>query len=243
MPTVIHTVPFKLLKFALILFLPLLTAFSGSAQFIYGFKAGANMSNMRIKNGARNAILGDFRAKPGFNTGFVGEIPVNNWLSIQFQVNYDQRGVNYFEEKYELGNRTIIDGNINLHYLEIPLFVKYHKVLNEKKKRGLHVKLGPDLAYLLAGKLNGTRSFNEETTGINETVVANTSTSSIGMSIAAGFFFPIKHIRAFVEMRYNYGFTNDFVGTEEIPSNELEAYGNVISVNFGMIGFSRWDRY
>jgi hypothetical protein len=243
MPGVIHKLTVKVLKFFFVLLFPLLMVFSSSAQFVYGFKAGANISNMRIENGARNVILGDFRAKPGFNAGFIGEIPVNSWLSVQFQVNYDQRGVNYFEEKYELGNRTSIDGNINLHYIETPLFIKYHKVLNEKKKRGVHVKLGPELAYLLAGMLNGTKSYNDETSDINETVVANTSALSIGLSAAAGFFFPIKHIRAFLEMRYSYGITNDFQGTEDIPSNELDAYGNVISINFGMIGFSRWDKY
>lgn len=213
------------------------------AQFIYGVKAGLNVSYVRIDDGARKVVLGDFKPLPGFNLGFLGEFPVKDWLSIQFQVNYDMRGTNYYEEKYELGNRTTIDGNINLHYIELPLMVKFHKILHEKKRRGVHFKIGPDLAYLAAAKITGTQSFNENTADLNESVSENVTPVSLGFNAAAGFFFPVKHIRAFLEMRYCHGFSNIFQGTEQVPANELDAYGSVISVNFGMIGFSRWDKY
>jgi hypothetical protein len=91
--------------------------------------------------------------------------------------------------------------------------------------------------------MKGTKSFNEETAEVNELVNANAVKSTVGLTVAAGFFFPIKYSRGFLELRYNHGFTNIFQGSEEVPDDELKAYGSVFSINFGMIGFSKWDKY
>jgi hypothetical protein len=214
-----------------------------NAQFIYGIKAGVNLSYNRIDDGLRNVVLGDFKPIPGFNAGLIGEYRIKEWMSVQLQLNYDKRGANYYEEKYELGNRKTIDANINLHYLELPVLIKFHKVLNEKKKQGIHAKLGPSLAYLFSGRMKGTKSYNEETTEVNEMVNANAVKSTFGLTAVAGFFFPVKSSRGFIELRYNHGFTNIFQGSEEVPDEELKAYGSVFSINFGMIGFSKWDKY
>ena len=91
--------------------------------------------------------------------------------------------------------------------------------------------------------MKGTKSFNEETAEVNEPVNANTVKSTFGLTVAAGFFFPVKYSRGFLELSYNHGFSNIFQGSEEVPADELKAYGSVFSINFGMMGFSKWDKY
>jgi len=234
----------RLLKTLLVLFaLSFLWNPETHSQTIYGFKAGLNISTPKVVDGNRSTIGGEISSAVGFNAGFLTEFIVNEWLSIGVQLNYDQRGSSYTEERFILGERQYIDGKINTGYMELPLLAKFRTLVNKKKKQGIYGAVGPGFSYLIHGNIKGTKTVGSESYPINEKITGDMVSSNFGITFAAGIFLPMERSRIMFELRYFQGLTNDFSGSDEYPSEELDSYGRVFSINVVFTSVNHWVQY
>ncbi|ALJ01368.1 porin family protein [Rufibacter tibetensis] len=109
-----------------------------------GLRAGANYSN----------ISGDLDNQDVYKNkiGFVGGLTANfdltgdGFLSVQPELLYSQRGYQYRDEEYMIGNQTYrSEGSVNFNYLDLPVLLKINA-------GGLFFEGGPQASYLLGIK-------------------------------------------------------------------------------------------
>ncbi|WP_205503444.1 porin family protein [Rufibacter psychrotolerans] len=121
----------------------------------FGIKAGANYSN----------ISGDLDNQDIYKNkfGFVGGITSNfdlsgdGFLSLQPELLFSQRGYQYRDEEYPIGNTTFKSkGTVNFNYLDLPVMLRINA-------GGLFFEGGPQASYLL-----GIKDKSETQQGNNE---------------------------------------------------------------------------
>ena len=108
----------------------LLFSYNLNAQVYYGFKVGANISNISGDN------LYD-GMKPAMHVGALAEITVSDSFSIQPELLYSMQG-----------SQDSDDSNLknNNHYITLPVMVKYF--INET----ISIDAGPQVGYLVFAK-------------------------------------------------------------------------------------------
>jgi hypothetical protein len=121
-----------------------------------GLKAGLNYSN----------IAGDlqhedvYQNKLGFNGGITANFALtsDNFLSIQPELLYSQKGYKYRDEEYRdiLGRQIKHKGTMNFNYLDLPVLLKVNA-------GGLFFEAGPQLSYLVGVRDNTETSVNNNT--------------------------------------------------------------------------------
>lgn len=121
------------MKSIVFFFLLFLTCGMIRAQISFGIKGGLNISDVVINNVNDPDAESDFNFKLGLHGGFFAIAEVGGKTGLSAELLYSNKGV-----------RAI--NNINLHYITLPVFVRY---LVAKK---LIVEGGPELGYLLAAK-------------------------------------------------------------------------------------------
>ncbi|MBB6610918.1 PorT family protein [Pontibacter sp. Tf4] len=103
-------------------------------QVQYGSKAGVNISSIHFKD----ADPDDFRERLGAHAGLFAEFNLNEKLYVRPELLYSLKG-NQFTAS--MSNNK---GNIDLHYVNLPLLVGYR--LTDK----VAVYAGPEAGYLVA---------------------------------------------------------------------------------------------
>ena len=117
-------------KYFAIAALMMLAALPASAQFSYGIKAGLNMSRVSF---SKNAGV-DRDTKTGFFVGPMAEITVPIiGIGVDAAILYDNKVIN------------AEDANKTLHYIDIPINLKYTLGLGDMA--GVFVATGPQFAF------------------------------------------------------------------------------------------------
>lgn len=142
-------------KFALLLLAGL--SFSvAQAQTKVGLKGGLTYSN--IAGDLENEDV--YMNKLGFNGGLTANFSItgDNFLSIQPELLYSQKGYKYRDEEFTdlLGREVRRKGTRNFNYLDLPVMLKVNA-------GGLFFEAGPQLSYLLAIRDNTETSVNGNT--------------------------------------------------------------------------------
>lgn len=101
------------------------------AQFAFGIKGGANISNVNGSDvSGTNSLV-------GFNAGVYLKLPVTRHLSIQPEVDYSGQGF-----KETSGGITTTQHE---NYINVPVLLKYHFM-------GVFVETGPQAGFLMSAK-------------------------------------------------------------------------------------------
>ncbi|WP_051359903.1 porin family protein [Adhaeribacter aquaticus] len=114
-----------------------------------GLKGGLTYSN--IAGDLENESI--YQNKLGFNGGITANFPViGNFLSIQPEILYNQKGYQYQDEEFTfLGITRERKGKRNFNYIDVPVLAKINA-------GGIFFEAGPQISYLL-----GVRDNTEET--------------------------------------------------------------------------------
>lgn len=136
----------------ILLIVALLLTHVTTAQVRFGLKAGFTGANMELEtNSSREYML------PAFQGGFLTDIPLTKWLTVQPALLYSMKGYRTRPE-VATGNYYFV-AVYRYNYLELPVNFLY------KVKVGadhIFVGLGPSLAYGVGGKAsymqNGTKA-------------------------------------------------------------------------------------
>ena len=142
-------------KFALLLLAGLSFTFA-QAQTKVGLKGGVNYSNIAGDLENEDVYMNKF----GFNGGLTANFAItgDNFLSIQPELLYSQKGYKYRDEEFTdiLGREVRRKGTRNFNYLDLPVMLKVNA-------GGLFFEAGPQLSYLLAIRDNSETSVNGST--------------------------------------------------------------------------------
>lgn len=104
----------------------LLSLRSYSQEYDFSIKTGTSIANL---NGDPDSELSKYRV--GLNIGFGIESVVNKTSSLEFGIQYQQKGQNFKGEFTDGNNVEIYDDNTTLNYLTLP--VTFKKYLTSKK--------------------------------------------------------------------------------------------------------------
>ncbi|WP_121666697.1 porin family protein [Mesonia aquimarina] len=107
----------------------------------FGFKGGINISTI---SGLPSNNFYTLKTYNGFYGGFLLQIDLNNYFSIQPEIYYSQQG---FELRNNDSSRIIY----RVDYLQLPVLLKAYII------GGLNVQLGPQLGLKLSEEINGTK--------------------------------------------------------------------------------------
>jgi hypothetical protein len=129
----------------------------------FGIKVGANYSNISGKELANEDI---YQNKLGFVGGITSNFDLSGdgFLSIQPELLFSQRGYQYRDEKYTLGNNEYKSkGDMNYNYLDLPVLLRINA-------GGLFFEGGPQASYLLGIKDNTETIVNGQDTDTSRKV-------------------------------------------------------------------------
>jgi hypothetical protein len=105
---------------------------TSEAQFSFGLKGGLNLTDVVINNTTDNPDAeSDFNMKAGLHGGFFAIAEIDLRTGISAELLYSNKGVKAIN-------------NINLHYISLPVLVRYAIVDN------LIAEGGPELSYLVS---------------------------------------------------------------------------------------------
>lgn len=177
-------------------------------------KVGVNFANAALSES--NALEDGKSSLVGFTAGlgFNFSLTADNFLSIQPEVLYSQKGFS----SAATGLITY-DGDYRLNYLEVPLLVKIN--FGGEKVR-LYVNAGPSIGYLMSGRVNGRISaLGIIGTSIDESIEFTDSPTPLnirqldanrieaGLNFGGGVGYALLGSTAlFVDVRYNMGLTD-----------------------------------
>ncbi|HEY0743968.1 MAG TPA: porin family protein [Chryseosolibacter sp.] len=150
----------------------LLTALAADAQISLGVKAGLNLSDVVVNNSYNPDVEPGYQIKAGFHAGMFAAIQGANSLGFAAELLYSSKGVRALNV-------------INLHYVAVPLLLRYH--INEK----FFGEIGPEIGYLVNansrhGNLNSTWD-NKVDIGLDVGLQYKLGKLSCGLRFNAGF--------------------------------------------------------
>ncbi len=185
-----------------------------------GFFVGLNASRYKVEyTEASVAAAGSVRyltkVRPGFMVGFIGDVKVQEYLSLRFVP-----GVGFYTREVSrevtgggggLRDTTQQVGNVAL---ELPLLLKYHG-----KRRG-NARL-----YVVAGAKSSTDVGNKKKDRLPNQLRANSSDLSIEYGVGADLFYPIFKFGP--EIRVSHGLRN--LNPDDANNNFNRALGRFTS--------------
>jgi len=150
------------MRTTLILFIFIALFFSGITASAQQFGMPQQHISFQIKGGANYSNLtADFegdtdnaKAKLGFVTAAIAELPIDRNLYIQTGIMFLSKGAKVKAIPAETGN---IDGTMNALYLQLPIYFAY-KVGMPYTYNSFNFALGPYFGYGVAGKTSYTYS-------------------------------------------------------------------------------------
>jgi hypothetical protein len=109
-----------------------------------------------------------------------------------------------------------------------------------KEKFTIYAMAGPDIAFLIGGRIKGERVVNGVTAEINEKVSDAYTSSDFGIKAGLGAEFPVADDKGaiFFDMRYYYGFTDQIRNAGYYENSNLDANNQVISIVIGLRGYT-----
>lgn len=161
-----------------LLLFSLFSFFSVAQNTSIGIKGGLNLADLAYENDLETSF------KPGLLVGGFITYSTDSGFGFGGELNYVMRGT------------ELVDQNITLNYLELPLYVKYFFGQPGEKLRP-KVMLGPSLGFLL--------SADAATNDVSE----NFETIDAGLMLAGGVNYSLgggKWLN--LDLRYTYGLTN-----------------------------------
>jgi len=132
-----------------------------------GIKAGANYSNIDSEGG--DCYVAD--RKVGFAGGEFVSIPLSQFIGIQPELMYSQKGFKTED--------TFFDGKITSNYLDLPIHLQI------KLTENIGILAGPQFSYLLSTKyeLNGYSAIDEESMDDNNNRVTLGLSGSVDFDV------------------------------------------------------------
>lgn len=130
-------------KFALTIAIHISLALcAANGQIELGFKGGLNLSDVVINNFANPDLEPAYQIKPGFHAGAYFSVDGDKNIGLAGELLYSKKGVKAIN-------------NINLHYVVVPLLIRY------QVSDVFFLEAGPELGYLVNanskyGNLNST---------------------------------------------------------------------------------------
>ena len=150
------------------------TTSSSSSDIRFGAKAGLNMATL----GGSTRLGASYSMKPGFHLGGVLEIPFNDIITIQPEALVSLQGSGGY----------IINENVNLWYLTVPVMGKYN-VWDD-----LYIEAGPYLGVMFGDNIE-----EQNISGLE------TNTLDLGIGLGAGYQLDDNF---YFQLRFNAGFIN-----------------------------------
>ena len=202
------------MKKTLILAGALATAATFSAQqshaqgVRFGIKGGANLSNLSGK--LDNNDL--YKNKFGFVGGLLANVSLlpDNFLSIQPEVLYSQKGFKYADKSATIGGQQFTyKGNSTYNYIDVPVLLKVNA-------GGIFFEAGPQYSYLLNVRdktkraLNGS-SYVDYAADRNLDNVHRSEfgyVAGLGFQATNGFMFDVRYNGAFTDFAKNNSYQN-----------------------------------
>jgi hypothetical protein len=212
-------------KIALLLLAGLSFTFAQAQSAKIGLKGGVNYSN--VAGDLQNEDV--YQNKVGFNGGLTANFGIagDNFLSIQPELLYSQKGYQYRDEEYRdlLGRQIKRKGNMNFNYLDLPVLLKINA-------GGLFFEGGPMASYLLGIRDNTETSVNGQTDQDYQKIDKdNLAELEIGYAAGLGF----QATNGFsLGLRYN-GSISDLAKSD--PSNDelVNARHSVFQLQIGFL--------
>lgn len=157
----------------------------------------------------------------GIDAGFIGNVKLNNLLSLQFELLFEQKG-----EKYKMTIETSQTMRINMNYITLPILLEFsHSFGNFKLFGGI----GPYMGYALSGK-----TVTPDTTAKIEFGKDKYRRFDAGATVNLGAGVKVGPGHIFLDLRYNYGFV-DIVQYENKPDGYKPHYNRNFSACIGYI--------
>ncbi|HEY0656064.1 MAG TPA: porin family protein [Chryseosolibacter sp.] len=149
-----------------------------NAQMVIGVRGGLNLSDIVLNNLTNPDLEPAYQVKAGLHAGVFVLLDGENEFGLVAELLYSNKGVNAL-------NR------INLHYVTIPLLLRYH--LNEKWV----AEAGPEIGYLVSansryGNLNSTWD-NKLDVGLDAGLHYRIGKAYVGLRFNAGFLSVIRN--------------------------------------------------
>lgn len=181
-------------------------AVAGDVSF--GIKAGLNYT--AITNNPKSWD-DNLEWKAGISAGAFLSYRFNEWLSLQPELLYSQRGVNSKLLDYSI---IEVDLTAAFSYIEIPLLLEYTVPLEGSFRPVIYA--GPVLSYMLSSELELSASILSATVDIGSLSHVN----DFGGILGAGFEWDVGNGLVTFDVRYQRGFTN------VITSGDFEINGD-----------------
>ncbi|MBJ6145935.1 porin family protein [Hymenobacter sp. BT559] len=175
----------------------------------FGLKAGANLSNL-----SGDLVQQDqYKNRFGFQGGAIVNLGLidDDFLAIQIEGLYSQKGFKYADRQYTFLNNTIRNtGNVRYDYLDVPVLLRL-------KTGGVFFEAGPQYSYLLSISNNRTQTLNGNTVS---SVSSQTSdldrvkrnelgyAAGLGFQAESGFLVGLRYNGAFTDFAKD-GYSND----------------------------------
>jgi hypothetical protein len=196
-----------------------------------GAKGSLNLSN--IPNFDAVKLLGqDLKYMTTGGMGIFAEIPLDANFSVRPEVSYNRRGGQI--ERLNLGNSTLgnifgslINGKLNLDYLDVPVLLKYKFGTPEAGRA--YIVAGPSLGILLRGSMSnnllGIVKLNYDM-NLNYRDIDFAGVAGIGYET------PLKgKLKGFVEATYRQSFTN---AVKDIGILKVDSKTNNFGISAGV---------
>jgi hypothetical protein len=132
-----------------------------------GIRAGAVMTNMLVQDDD-DTYSDDFKLKPGFTAGVVGEIPFSDMFFFEPGLMLTTRGYKVDEEETFLGETIKVEASMNPLYIDIPLNFKVAGEVGDDVK--LYGIAGPYIGLGVGGKYKAKMEMLGETEEMDEDI-------------------------------------------------------------------------
>ena len=154
-----------------LILLSLPTLAVGQTQF--GIKGGLNLSDIVMTNYINPDVESDLSLKAGIHAGFFVTGWVEERVGIAAELLYSNKGVR-------------ANGNINLHYINVPMLLQYR--LNES----WIAEIGPELGYMISATSdfgNASSTYNNKfDVGLDGGIRLDTRRMNFGLRYCVGMF-------------------------------------------------------
>lgn len=193
----------------------LLSCLPMQGQVRFGIKAG-----MALDTQEELGLLWDkSQITSGFTVGGFIEYPFNEKLSLQTELNFQQKG----EEHNSDDNNSAIRNEFN--YLSVPLLVKgtFNDELGLKDGWNIFGYTGPYYSYLTSAKFK----VKEGSTTTNQDITGNSERNDWGMVFGGGVSYQIKNAgKVFCDLRYD-------MGLHSIDNDNPDLRNKVLGLSLG----------
>ena len=132
--------------------------FSANAQVSLGVRAGVSVSSVRVTPDAIN-----IQEIGGWELAVPVEFRLNEWIALQPELGFSQRGVQYTRGNSLEGDRgflSALSGRVSLNYLQTPFLIKFAP--ESYRQFSFEFFTGPNLGVLLNAKTEESFGFQSE---------------------------------------------------------------------------------